>query len=92
MRDPSTGSLAQLLLALRDEIVAEVRRQVESELRARVDASGYLHGWTAASGYTGIPESTLKRTEIPRFRVGDRVVFSRSEIDDWLERFREKRP
>ena len=85
------ASIGELLASLKEALVAEVCDLVLAQLEHKRVASGYIHGWAAASAYTGITESTLKRTDIPRFRVGDRVVFARSEIADWLEQFRERR-
>jgi excisionase family DNA binding protein len=45
-----------------------------------------------AAGYVGLSERTLWKLlpEIPHFKVGRKLLFRRSELDRWLERYRER--
>lgn len=45
----------------------------------------------AASQYTSISARTLRdRDDLPRYRVGKKILlFKKSELDTWLEQFRE---
>ena len=44
-----------------------------------------------ASKYTSLSTRTLEARldEIPHFRVGRKILFKKSELDRWLEQFRE---
>jgi excisionase family DNA binding protein len=44
-----------------------------------------------ASQYIGLGVRTIESLlpEIPHFRVGGRVLFRRSELDQWMQRHRE---
>ena len=44
-----------------------------------------------AATYTSLSTRTLESRldEIPHFRVGNKVVFKKSELDHWMETFRE---
>ena len=50
----------------------------------------YLDRKEAAS-YTSLSTRNLEArlSEIPHFRVGTKILFKKSELDRWLERFRE---
>lgn len=53
--------------------------------------------YTGAAVVTGLSVNTLQsmvcRRQIPHFRLGKRlVVFSRKELEDWLERRRVRSP
>ncbi len=60
--------------------------------RERTVQKGYFD-WAEVSEYTGLSISTLRRI-IPdylRFRVSARkVLVKKSELDEWLEQFREQ--
>ena len=45
----------------------------------------------AAAAYTGLSPRTLEGRlgEIPHFRVGKKLLFKKSEIDVWMETYRE---
>ena len=51
---------------------------------------GYLSK-TEASAYLGIAIRTIDKRlyEIPHFKVGRRILFKKSELDEWMERYRE---
>ena len=81
------SALRDLIIQAR-ELVGDLRRLV-SDLRA--EKSGYLD-WPAAAAYTGLSVSTLRRITPAKlkYRVGERkVLLRKSEIDDFLEQYRE---
>ena len=51
---------------------------------------GYLSK-TQASDYLGIGVRTIDKRlyEIPHFKLGRRILFKKSELDEWMERYRE---
>ena len=60
------------------------------EILPYVDRDRYLDKRQAAA-YTSLSTRTLegRLDEIPHFRVGKKIVFKKSELDRWMERFRE---
>lgn len=44
-----------------------------------------------AAAYTGLSERTLRSRlqEIPRYRPGGKLLFRKSELDEWMLRYRE---
>ena len=60
------------------------------EILAYVDRDRYLDK-RQASDYIGLSTRTLegRLDEIPHFRVGKKIVFKKSELDHWMETFRE---
>ncbi len=45
----------------------------------------------AAAEYTSLSVRNLESrlSEIPHFKIGQKILFKKSELDRWLERFRE---
>ena len=66
----------------------ELNRMLE-QLSARLSSNRSLSKRGAAT-YLGISVSFLERLlkEIPHFRVGRKLLFRQSELDDWLEGYR----
>jgi len=60
------------------------------EILAYVDRDRYLDKRQAAA-YTSLSTRNLESRlgEIPHFLVGNKILFKKSELDQWLERFRE---
>lgn len=60
------------------------------EILAYVDRDRYLDKRQAAE-YTGLSTRTLegRLDEIPHFRVGKKILFKKSELDQWIEKYRE---
>ena len=60
------------------------------EILSYVDQDRYLDKRQAAE-YTGLSTRTLESRldEIPHFRVGKKILFKKSELDHWIEQFRE---
>ncbi len=61
------------------------------EILAYLDRDRYMPK-AEASGYLGISVSNIEKLleSIPRFRVGAKVLFRKSELDRWKEKHREK--
>ena len=61
------------------------------EVLAYLHADCYLDKKKAAD-YLDISVSNLEKRlkEIPHFRLGQKVLFKRSELDVWMEQFRER--
>ncbi len=62
------------------------------EILAHVDRDRYLDKRQAAE-YTSLSIRNLESRlgEIPHFRIGKKVVFKKSELDHWIEEYREGR-
>ncbi len=60
------------------------------EVLLHFDRDRYMDKREAAT-YTSLSTRTLEGRlgEIPHFRVGRKVLFKKSELDHWLEQFRE---
>jgi len=60
------------------------------EILAYVDRDRYLDKREAAA-YTSLSVRTLEKhlDEIPHFRVRKKILFKRSELDRWMETYRE---
>jgi len=60
------------------------------EVLLHFDRDRYMDKREAAT-YTSLSTRTLEGRlgEIPHFRVGRKVLFKKSELDRWLEQFRE---
>jgi len=60
------------------------------EILAYVDRDRYLDKRQAAA-YTSLSTRTLESRlgDIPHFLVGKKILFKKSELDQWIERFRE---
>jgi len=60
------------------------------EILAYVDRDRYMDKREAAA-YTSLSLRNLEARlpEIPHFRVGKKLLFKKSELDRWLEQFRE---
>ena len=60
------------------------------EVLLHFDRDRYMDKQEAAT-YTSLSTRTLEGRlgEIPHFRVGRKVLFKKSELDSWLEQFRE---
>ena len=60
------------------------------EILAYVDRDRYLDKRQAAA-YTSLSTRNLESRlgEIPHFLVGNKILFKKSELDQWIERFRE---
>ena len=60
------------------------------EILADVDHDRYLDKREAAE-YTSLSTRTLegRLSEIPHFRVGKKILFKKSELDRWMETYRE---
>ena len=60
------------------------------EILAYVDRDRYLDKREAAA-YTSLSTRTLegRLDEIPHFRVGKKILFKKSELDHWVEQYRE---
>ena len=70
--------------------------ELEGTLVSVKEILGYLAqdrymGKREAAAYTGLSTRTLEGRlgEIPHFRVGKKVVFKKSELDRWMETYRE---
>lgn len=74
------------------EVPIELEGAVVSvqEILAYVDRDRYLDKRQAAA-YTSLSTRTLEKhlDEIPHFRVGNKILFKRSELDRWMEKHRE---
>ncbi len=60
------------------------------EVLAHFDRDRYLDKREAAT-YTSLSTRNLEARlpEIPHFRVGQKILFKKSELDRWIEQFRE---
>jgi len=60
------------------------------EVIPHIDRDRYLDK-KAAAAYTSLSTRNLEARlpEIPHFRVGKKILFKKSELDRWLEQFRE---
>jgi len=60
------------------------------EILAYVDRDRYLDKREAAA-YTSLSIRNLEARldEIPHFRVGKKILFKKSELDRWMEQYRE---
>jgi len=60
------------------------------EILAYIDRDRYLDKKAAAS-YTSLSTRNLETRlpEIPHFRVGQKILFRKSELDRWMETYRE---
>ena len=60
------------------------------EILAYIDRDRYLDKKAAAS-YTSLSIRNLEARldEIPHFRVGQKILFRKSELDRWMETYRE---
>ena len=60
------------------------------EILAYIDRDRYLDK-KAAAAYTSLSTRNLEArlNEIPHFRVGKKILFKKSELDLWMEQFRE---
>jgi len=60
------------------------------EILAYVDRDRYLDKREAAA-YTSLSIRNLEARldEIPHFRVGKKILFKKSELDRWMEKYRE---
>ena len=60
------------------------------EILSYVDQDRYLDK-RAAAAYTSLSIRNLESRldEIPHFRVGNKVLFKKSELDRWMETYRE---
>jgi len=70
--------------------------ELEGTLVSVKEILGYLAqdrymGKREAAAYTGLSIRTLegRLDEIPHYRVGRKLLFKKSELDRWLETFRE---
>ena len=60
------------------------------EILAQLSQDRYLC-LSETSEYINLSERTIreKLSEIPHFRVGSKVLFKKSEVDEWMQQYRE---
>ena len=60
------------------------------EILAHLSQDRYL-SLSETSEYINLSERTLreKLSEIPHFRVGSKLLFKKSEVDEWMQQYRE---
>ena len=81
-----------LLEALVEALTPRVLERL-ADLELTAHRSPWLAGAKAAADYLGLdsPQRVYKRlATIPHYREGGRLLFRRDELDDWLERCRER--
>jgi len=60
------------------------------EILAHLNQDRYL-SLSETSEYVNLSERTIRErlSEIPHFRVGSKLLFKRSELDEWMLQYRE---